>query len=51
MIAQIQLFIDDFRGFTFMIFEEVQLCFSSDYIDDFRGINRSEGIAVRRYSS
>ena len=26
-----------------MIFEEVQLCFSSDCIDDFRGINRSEG--------
>ena len=43
MIAQIQLFIDDFRGFPFMIFEPTQLCFSSNYIDDFREINRSEG--------
>ena len=34
-----------------MIFELTQLCFSSHYIDDFRKINRSEGIAVRRYSS
>ena len=26
-----------------MIFEPTQLCFSSNYIDDFREINRSEG--------
>ena len=26
-----------------MIFEPTQLCFSSHYIDDFRGIDRSEG--------
>ena len=26
-----------------MIFELTQLCFSSNSIDDFRGINRSEG--------
>ena len=26
-----------------MIFEQTQLCFSSHYIDDFRGINRSDG--------
>lgn len=35
--------IDAFRGFPFMIFEQTQLCFSSHYIDDFRGINRSDG--------
>ena len=26
-----------------MIFEPTQLCFSSHYIDDFRGIDHSEG--------